>query len=189
MFGRSIKGLSSRFLSSLKKDDKIELWLRKGYFNFSYPSSPSVFIATGTGIAPFISYFEKLYTEKEKNGKQMIKLFFGCRKKNEDFIYETFLKEMEKEQLIELNVAYSRDGDKKHYVQHLIREKGEELAEFLDENVGSVNIYVCGTATFMPEQVKNSLTQILRDYYQEENKVKIFFDLLNKNKRYQVETW
>ncbi len=43
--------------------------------------------------------------------------------------------------LSELNVAFSRDTDKKVYVQHLLAENKQSVWEVIKENG---HIYVCG---------------------------------------------
>ncbi|TNN32911.1 NADPH--cytochrome P450 reductase [Liparis tanakae] len=55
-------------------------------------------------------------------------MFFGCRHKNEDYLYQEELEEAEKnEVLTQLNVAFSRDQEQKLYVQHLLKEKKEHI--------------------------------------------------------------
>lgn len=46
-------------------------------------------IGPGTGIAPFIGFLQDREVHK-KNGRQVgdIILYFGCRKKAEDYIYQ-----------------------------------------------------------------------------------------------------
>lgn len=69
-------------------------------------------------------------------------LYFGCRKEKEDFIYEDELKKYKEEgALSHLHTAFSRDTDKKVYVQHLMAQNKEEIWKILDSNG---HIYVCG---------------------------------------------
>jgi hypothetical protein len=52
-------------------------------------------------------------------------LYFGCRKREVDFLYRTEMTEAENDGVLsELNVAFSREQAKKEYVQHLIANDG-----------------------------------------------------------------
>lgn len=69
-------------------------------------------------------------------------LYFGCRHKNEDFIYEEeLMKYKEEGALTKLHTAFSRDQPQKIYVQHLLAENSQEMWTVLD-NGG--HFYVCG---------------------------------------------
>lgn len=70
-------------------------------------------------------------------------LYFGCRHKNEDYIYEEELEKYRDEGLLtNLHVAFSRDQEHKVYVQHLLEQNGEEVWRILDKGG---HIYVCGS--------------------------------------------
>lgn len=100
-------------------------------------------------------------------------LYFGCRHKNEDYIYQEELEEAEKEQaLTQLNVAFSRDQEQKvrqqEGVDHIhahththsrmciedvvflfkvyVQHKLKENKEYIWKLINSENahIYVCG---------------------------------------------
>lgn len=69
-------------------------------------------------------------------------LYFGCRHKSEDFLYQEELeKYVEEGVLSKMHLAFSRDSDKKVYVQHLLGQNKDEVWKVL-ENTG--HIYVCG---------------------------------------------
>lgn len=70
-------------------------------------------------------------------------LYFGCRKEEEDFIYEDEMRQYCKDgTLANLYTAFSRDGSNKVYVQHLLKQNADEVWEILGEQNG--HIYVCG---------------------------------------------
>jgi len=70
-------------------------------------------------------------------------LYFGCRHRNEDYIYEKELAKYKDEGLLtKLYVAFSRDQAQKVYVQHLLEQNGEEVWKILDKGG---HIYVCGS--------------------------------------------
>ena len=69
-------------------------------------------------------------------------LFFGCRRADEDFIYEEELKGfVDKKVLSDLVTAFSREQTQKVYVQHKMKEESQLIWNVL-ENQGY--IYVCG---------------------------------------------
>lgn len=69
-------------------------------------------------------------------------LFFGCRSKFQDYIYQEELEGYEKEGVLsDLHVAFSRDQPEKIYVQSLIEKEGKEVFELLEKQG---YFYVCG---------------------------------------------
>lgn len=76
-------------------------------------------------------------------------LFFGCRKRSQDYIYEEELKAWAKDGTItRLFVAFSRDGKHKDYVQHHMECEAKLIAPVLTE-AGDGHFYVCGDAKHM----------------------------------------
>lgn len=69
-------------------------------------------------------------------------LFFGCRHEQEDYIYREELENYQKNEILsQLHVAFSRDGEKKVYVQDLLRQQKKYMWEILEKGG---HIYVCG---------------------------------------------
>ena len=60
----------------------------------------------------------------------------------------------------ELVTAFSREGPKKVYVQHRLRERAKEINELLEKKA---YFYVCGDAANMAREVNTVLAQILAE--------------------------
>ncbi len=58
----------------------------------------------------------------------------------------------------ELDVAFSRDGPQKVYVQHKLRERAAEINQLLEQQA---YFYVCGDAANMAREVSAVLAQII----------------------------
>ncbi|KAL5614344.1 hypothetical protein BROUX41_004450 [Berkeleyomyces rouxiae] len=134
--------------------------------NFKMPSNPSkpiICIGPGTGVAPMRAFIQER-AHQAKNGTEIGRtvLFFGCRNRNEDFLYEREWEEY-KEAMgdkFELITAFSREGATKVYVQHRLKERAAEINELL---LQKANIYVCGDAANMAREVNIVLAQIIAE--------------------------
>ena len=117
-------------------------------------------------------------------------LFFGCRKKSQDYIYEQELSMYARNGVLQkLFVAFSRDAASKVYVQHQMHEQAAKVAELLSDQEGG-HVYVCGDAKRMAKDVHAALLEMLQaqsglSSKDAEYKLK---ELTNKN-RYQRDVW
>ena len=166
--------------SFLEKDEYIRISLKESAFNLpSDLSIPMLMMCTGSGIAPFISFLEELEFNK-KDKKFETYLIYGAMNKKNDFIFEKELEEFKKNGILtEYYTAFSRDQEKKVYVQNIFeKEFGKEKLEKLINEKG-MKIYICGS-TSMGNAVIKKIGEILG----EENKDKII-----KNSQLISEMW
>ncbi|KAL2884826.1 NADPH--cytochrome P450 reductase [Ceratocystis lukuohia] len=161
--------------------------------NFKMPSNPSkpiICIGPGTGVAPMRAFIQER-AHQAKNGNDIGRtiLFFGCRNRNEDFLYE---KEWEEYKEImgdkfELVTAFSREGATKVYVQHRLKERSAEINELL---LQKANIYVCGDAANMAREVNVVLTQIISEQRGiPEAKAEEIIKGMRSSSQYQEDVW
>ncbi|XP_019888918.2 NADPH-dependent diflavin oxidoreductase 1 isoform X1 [Ooceraea biroi] len=177
-------GLCSKWLASLMEGDEVVFWLQKGTFHFDN-NKPMILIGPGTGVAPFRSLLlERAMTER--NLEDCV-LFFGCRNKEKDFHCKEDFKRLSKENNLKLFCAFSRDQDHKIYVQHVIQQQGKLCWEFL-QNHG--NIHLAGNSRNMPNSVRDEFLNLVKQFGKlTKEEARLFIEHLEKNNRYQTETW
>lgn len=177
-------GVCSKWLASLKHNNKVIFWLQKGTFRFNN-DKPMILIGPGTGVAPFRSLFLER-TKKEKDLKECV-LFFGCRNKNKDYHCREDFERLSKENNLKVFCAFSRDQDHKIYVQHLIRQQRELCWQLLKNN-GS--IYLAGSSKNMPDNVRDEFINLAREIGKmTKEQAETFVKHLEKSNQYQTETW
>jgi sulfite reductase (NADPH) flavoprotein alpha-component len=152
-------GLASTFLAErINPGDQMKVYVQKAH-GFALPSDPKVpiiMIGPGTGIAPFRAF---LLDRKATGATGKNWLFFGHQRSAYDFFYSDDLNAMKTSGLLtRLSLAWSRDGDKKFYVQDRMREVGRELWAWLADGA---HLYVCGDAKRMAKDVERALVDIV----------------------------
>lgn len=156
--------------------------------NFRLPadaSQPIIMIGPGTGVAPFRAFLEER-EEIGASGKSW--LFFGNRHFHSDFLYQTDWQRWLKEGVLtRMDVAFSRDGDQKVYVQHRMMERSKELYEWLQE--GAV-LYVCGDEKHMAKDVHAALQTIVsKEGGMSMEQAESYLTELKQQKRYQRDVY
>ena len=115
-----------------------------------------IMIGAGTGVAPFRSFLQ----EREALGAVGNNwLFFGDRHFSTDFLYQReWLRWLRDGRLTRLDVAFSRDQERKIYVQDRLRERAGDVFAWLEEGAA---VYVCG-AEAMGRAVHQSLVDVVQ---------------------------
>lgn len=127
--------------------------------NFRLPAdtnAPVIMVGPGTGIAPFRSFLEYRQILGHKGDNW---LFFGEQRSVSDFLYKDQFQTMESDGfLTRLSTAFSRDQQRKVYVQDRMREHSDDLYAWLE---AGAYVYVCGDAERMAKDVERTLLDVI----------------------------
>jgi sulfite reductase (NADPH) flavoprotein alpha-component len=119
--------------------------------------APIMMIGPGTGIAPFRAF---LHERRSLGAPGRNWLFFGDRSATTDFLYREELEAMLADKhLTHLDLAFSRDQERKVYVQDKMLERAPEFWGWIEEGA---SIYVCGDASRMAKDVDTTLHTIVQ---------------------------
>ena len=181
-------GVTSTFLAErIRPGDQVKVYVQKSH-GFALPQDPKkpiIMIGPGTGIAPFRAF---LLDRKATGAPGKNWLFFGHQRSECDFFYADELNALKTSGLLtRLSLAWSRDSEKKFYVQDRMREVGRELWTWLAEGA---NIYVCGDAKRMAKDVERALVGIVAQFGARSTDEAIrFVGELKKNGRFQQDVY
>jgi len=118
--------------------------------------APVIMIGPGTGIAPFRGF---LHQRQATGAKGRNWLFFGERSAATDFLYcDEFEKMRADGHLTQWHTTFSRDQEKKIYVQDRMLEQAAQLWRWLQDGA---SVYVCGDATHMARDVDAAIHTIV----------------------------
>jgi len=156
--GRVHKGACSvMFAERIKEGDTVPLFVQPNkHFKLPAKDKDIIMIGPGTGIAPFRSFIEERAVT-QATGKAW--LFFGDQHEATDYLYRSELENYLKAGVLtRISTAFSRDTDKKVYVQHRMLESGKELFSWLEEGA---HVYICGDKQNMARDVNEALLTII----------------------------
>lgn len=147
---KNVNGLATNYLFGLEKNDEVEFLGPMGGFILDKSSKMKgiIFIAVGTGIAPFMSMIPYLL---ESGYKKRIILIKGERKEKNMIYDEELSKLNQKYKNFEFYNVLSQPVDinfgNKGYVQNF-------LNKYIPENFEG-DFYICGLSGMIKEVIKN----------------------------------
>lgn len=148
---------STLFADRTALSDRLPIYIQpnKKFRLPSNPDAPIIMIGPGTGIAPFRGF---LHERRALGHKGKNWLFFGERSSATDFLYRSELEAMHADgHLTRLDTAFSRDQERKVYVQDRMLEHAGTFWNWLCDGA---TVYVCGDATRMAKDVHSALCAI-----------------------------
>ncbi|MDX9862383.1 MAG: flavodoxin domain-containing protein [Rhodospirillales bacterium] len=159
--GRARQGVASTYVADrVKKGDRLVVYVKPNRY-FRLPDDTGrdvIMIGPGTGVAPFRAFLQ----ERQAIGADGRNwLFFGDRHYVHDFLYQLDWQDFVKDGVLDrIDVAFSRDGAEKVYVQHRLWERRRDVFDWLE---GGAHLYVCGDEKHMAKDVHATLKAIVAD--------------------------
>tara|TARA_B100000029_G_scaffold52298_1_gene47544 strand:+ start:3141 stop:4421 length:1281 start_codon:yes stop_codon:yes gene_type:complete len=145
-------------------------------------STDIIMVGPGTGIAPFRAFLQQRQMDAS-TGRNW--LFFGDWTEEGEYLYRDEMETWRESGLIDRHdLAWSRAGPEKVYVQHLMKQNGEEIWNWINRGA---YFYVCGDKNYMARDVHSTLIEICSEYggmSEEESKEYVETGLMKTEKRY-----
>src|SRR5665648_209148 len=186
--GRNRRGACSNYLSGFDgNESKIPVFIEKKP-NFRLPNNdetPIIMVGAGTGIAPYRAFVQHR-EQAVKQGKSW--LFFGNRNFESEFLYQTdWQKFLKSGALSKMDVAFSRDTERRVYVQHKLQENAAEIYRWLEDGA---HFYICGDMKKMATDVQNTLVSIVENQGEMSNDSALdYVNKMQKEKRLQLDVY
>ncbi|KAG6442563.1 NADPH--cytochrome P450 reductase isoform X1 [Manduca sexta] len=193
--GRVNKGVATTWLAQHKPEEgkplpRVPVYIRKSQFRLPMqPQTPIIMVGPGTGLAPFRGFLQERAFVRA-NGKEVGDniLYFGCRHRDQDYIYKEELEEFEKNGDVQLKLAFSRDQAHKIYVTHLLEKDLDQLWDIIGNRNG--HFYICGDAKNMAVDVRNIVLKAIQEKGgRTESEAVQFLKKLESMKKYSADVW
>ncbi|WP_191988990.1 bifunctional nitrate reductase/sulfite reductase flavoprotein subunit alpha [Mycobacteroides salmoniphilum] len=159
--GSARGGVGSTFLADRAQTLPVPIFLQRSP-HFRPPGTsdtPMIMIGPGTGIAPFRGFLQERRALGHTGPNW---LFFGDQHRTQHFYYREELDGFLRDgSLRRLDLAFSRDQQKRIYVQHRMMEQGAQMWRWLAEGA---HLYVCGDASRMAKDVDGALLTIAQKH-------------------------
>jgi ferredoxin-NADP reductase len=148
-------GIVSRWLFELSPGDEVEIHEPLGYFTLRHPGRRAVFIATGTGIAPFRS----MLLDHLPRLQPHITLLFGVRY-DIGLLYRDELEGLAAEYPnFKFMPTVTRPGETWHGRTGRVQQHIDEaLAIRTPDELSTIDVYICGLKE-MVDDVRKQLKQ------------------------------
>ena len=149
------------------------------------PSVPLVMIGAGSGVAPYRGF---LQDRAETGAAGRTWLFFGERHSRTDFLYQAeWQAHLRQGTLSRMDVAFSRDTDRKVYVQDCLQARAADLFAWLEEGAW---VYVCGDQRRLAPAVHAALSTVVQTQgHRTEEQALAYLDELSSAGRYRRDVY
>ncbi|MSQ91819.1 MAG: assimilatory sulfite reductase (NADPH) flavoprotein subunit [Gammaproteobacteria bacterium] len=156
--GSTRPGAASHFIATRADAAQLSVYVEPNP-RFRLPADTSrdvIMIGPGTGVAPYRGFLQERAATGAAGRNWLV---FGARHFANDFLYQIeWQRALKRGLLTRLDLAFSRDGGLRVYVQQRLAEAGRELYDWIESGA---SIYVCGDATHMAPDVHAALASVI----------------------------
>ncbi|MBI2679168.1 MAG: FAD-dependent oxidoreductase [Candidatus Koribacter versatilis] len=138
-------GFFSNFLCDLTEGAEVHFHGPHGHFILRDPLHDSIFVATGTGVAPMRGFLQWLFAEEHRHAGKHFWLVYGTRYEKDIYYQEEFEALAAAHPNFHYEITVSRPGEawkgRKGYVQVIVGEITQQLSQ---EQRHMADVYICG---------------------------------------------
>ncbi len=134
------EGFFSNFLCSLPEGETVPFHGPHGYFVLKNPVRDSLFIATGTGIAPIRGMLQWLFADEARHHRREFWLIFGVRYEKDLYYNDEFLQLARQHPNFHYLPTLSRENPGWRGARGYVQEHVRQLARGRTET----DAYICG---------------------------------------------
>ncbi|KAI0723058.1 assimilatory sulfite reductase [Earliella scabrosa] len=183
-------GQCTRYLAGLKVGQKVTVSIKPSVMKLPPENSqPLIMAGLGTGAAPFrafLQYRALLASQGVPVGPTYY--YFGSRHQSQEYLYGEELEAFILDGTItRAGLAFSRDGPRKVYIQHKMREDGPTLARMLWDEKGV--FYLCGPTWPVPDVYEALVDSLVVHADVDREKAGAFLEGLKEEERYVLEVY
>ncbi|KAI0722262.1 assimilatory sulfite reductase [Cerioporus squamosus] len=183
-------GQCTRYLAGLKVGQKVTVSIKPSVMKLPpEPTQPIIMAGLGTGAAPFrafLQYHALLASQGIPVGPTYY--YFGSRHQSQEYLYgeeiEAFILD---KTITRAGLAFSRDGPRKVYIQHKMREDAADLARMLWDEKGV--FYLCGPTWPVPDVYEALVGALELHADVDREKAGAFLEGLKEEERYVLEVY
>ncbi|WP_338448124.1 sulfite reductase subunit alpha [Niallia oryzisoli] len=186
--GRDRKGVCSvQVAERIQEGDTLPVFVQPNK-HFHLPEDKAadiIMVGPGTGIAPFRSFIEERAVS-QATGRSW--LFFGDQHEATDFIYKEELEMYQRDGVLtKLETAWSRDTEKKVYVQNKMLDNSKDLFDWIQNGA---YFFVCGDKQRMAKDVHSALIDVIeKEGAMSREDAEAYLNDMQKQGRYQRDVY
>ena len=150
---------------------------------------PLIMAGLGTGAAPFRAFLQyRAHQAAQGVAVGPVYYYFGSRHQSQEYLYgeeiEAFILDGT---ITRAGLAFSRDGPRKVYIQHKMREDGADLARMLWDERGV--FYLCGPTWPVPDVYEALVDALVPHADVSREQAGAFLEGLKEEERYVLEVY
>ena len=186
------RGVCTTWLANLAPGTKLQVGLQKGFITLPRdPATPVVCVGPGTGVAPMRAVIQERLLPRagvvRSPREEEDTLYFGCRSEAKDHHYGAEWRALAAEGKLVYRAAFSRDGPRKVYIQHKMREDADALAHMLWDEEGV--FYLCGPTWPVPDVYEALVGALVQHAGVDRERAGAFLEGLKEEERYVLEVY
>ncbi len=164
------EGFMSNYLCDLEPGAQVHFHGPHGHFVLRDPLHDSIFVATGTGVAPLRGMVQWLFQHPERYGGREFWLVYGTRYPDDIYYREEFEEIAKRHPNFHYIITLSRAGDEWQGARGWVQDRVREIVKAhpdreLDAYICGLNQMVSGVRTLLKEEFGWDRKRIVYERY------------------------